>query len=198
VEEVAPGIWHWSARHPRIRIVVHSYYFPEERVVLDPIEPQSFDLFEDLGAPTEVLLTNRHHYRASGEFAARFGAVVRAPRAGMHEFAPEQHVEPFDVGDTLVGGVVVHEVGAICPDECALHVPARRALAIADGAVRWEEGGPLAFVPDDLMDAPGRTKEGLRAAYQRLVGELDFDCLLLAHGAPFVGNGREVLAAFVA
>jgi hypothetical protein len=47
------------------------------------------------------------------------------------------------------------------------------------------------------MDEPERTKHGLREAYRRLT-ELDFDHLLLAHGEPFVGNGREVLRAFAA
>jgi hypothetical protein len=37
----------------------------------------------------------------------------------------------------------------------------------------------------------------LRQAYRRLA-ELDFDHLLLAHGEPFVGNGREALRAFAA
>jgi hypothetical protein len=46
------------------------------------------------------------------------------------------------------------------------------------------------------MDEPERTKVGLRSAYRRLVEELDFDHLLLAHGDPFLGNGRETLAAF--
>jgi hypothetical protein len=197
VEEIAPGIWHWSAPHPRIGIVVHSYYLPTERVVLDPIAPaDGFDVFSEHGPPTDVLLTNRHHYRASSEFVERFGATVRCVRAGMHEFTHGEPVEPFEFGDELSGGIVVHEVGAICPDETALHIPARRALALADGAVRWEPGGPLAFVPDQFMDEPEKTKEGLRAAYRRLAEELDFDHLLLAHGEPLVGDGREALAAF--
>jgi hypothetical protein len=116
----------------------------------------------------------------------------------MHEFTDGRPVGPFDFGDELPGGIVVHEVGGICPDECALSVPARRALALADGAVRWEPGGPPVFVPDQLMDEPEKTKEGLRSAYRRLCDELEFDHLLLAHGEPFVGNGREVLAAFAA
>jgi hypothetical protein len=61
--------------------------------------------------------------------------------------------------------------------------------------VRWEPGGRLAFVPDHLMDEPEATKEALRASYRRL-GELDFEHLLLAHGEPFVGDGRDVLRAF--
>ncbi len=91
--------------------------------------------------------------------------------------------------------MTAHEVGVICPDETALHVPRHDALALADGGVRWEPDGPLAFVPDHLMDEPETTKEGLREAYGRLA-KLDFRHLLLAHGEPFVGNGRETLAAF--
>jgi hypothetical protein len=196
VEEIAPGIWHWAAPHPRIKIDVHSYYLPAERVLIDPVAPgEGLDWFAEHGPPTDVLLTNRHHYRSSKLFEERFGVTVHCVREGLHEFTDERRVEPFDFGDELPGGVIAHEVGAICPDETALYIPARRALAVADGAVRWEEGGPLVFVPDQFMDEPERTKEGLRAAYRRLA-KLEFDHLLLAHGEPFVGTGREALAAF--
>ncbi len=196
MEEIAPGIWHWAAPHPRIKIRVHSYYLPGERVLIDPIAPaERLDWFAEHGPPTDVLLTNRHHYRSSGDFVERFRVTVHCVREGMHEFARGEPVEPFDFGDELPGGVIAHAVGAICPDETALHIPARHALAIADGAVRWEEGGPLAFVPDQFMDEPEKTKEGLRESYRRLA-KLDFQHLLLAHGEPFVGTGREELAAF--
>jgi hypothetical protein len=198
MREVAPGVWHWSASHPRIGIVVHSYYLAEERVLIDPIaSDEGLDWFAEHGPPADVLLTNRHHYRSSSEFVARFGVTVRCVREGMHEFTHGEEVEPFDVGDELRGGIVVHEVGAICPDETALHIPRHEALALADGAVRWEPGGPLTFVPDNLMDDPERTKAGLLESYRRLA-ELDFKHLLLAHGEPFVGDGREALRAFAA
>jgi hypothetical protein len=196
VEEVVPGIWHWSAVHPSIKIPVHSYYLESERVLIDPIAPaEGLDWFAEHGPPTDVLLTNRHHARSSGDVVERFGAALHCSRRGLHEFTGGERVEPFDPGDELPGGIVVYEVGAICPDESALHIPAHRALALADGAVRWESGGPLAFVPDKFMDEPEETKEGLRASYRRLL-ELDFDHLLLAHGEPFVGNGREALVEF--
>jgi hypothetical protein len=198
MEEVTPGIWHWSALHPNIGIRVHSYYLPAERVVIDPITPEEgLAFFAEHGPPADVVLSNRHHYRSSAEFVERFGATVRCSRPGLHEFADGRAVEPFEFGEELPGGIVAHEVGAICPDETALHIPARRALAVADGAVRWEEGGQLGFVPDRFMDEPEQTKQGLREAYRRLA-ELDFDHLLLAHGEPFLGNGRQALAAFVA
>jgi hypothetical protein len=196
VDEIVPGIWHWSAAHPEIKIVVHSYYLSEERTLIDPIAPaEGLDWFEDHGPPTDVVLTNRHHFRSSGQFVERFGVTVHCAREGVHEFTHGEQVEPFDVGDELRGGIVVHGVGAICPDETALHIPRLEAVALADGAVRWEPGGPLVFVPDGFMDEPERTKAGLRESYRRLA-ELDFRHLLLAHGEPFVGDGREALAAF--
>ena len=196
MKEIVPGIWHWSAGHPRLRIVVHSYYLPDERVIIDPIAPdEGLDFFADHGPPTDVLLTNRHHYRSSALFVERFGAIVRCNRVGLHEFTHGEQIEPFDAGDSLPGGIVAHSVGAICPDETALHIPKREALALADGAIRWEAGGPLGFVPDQLMDDPERTKEGLLESYRRLA-ELDFRHLLLAHGDPFVGDGRDALRAF--
>jgi len=198
VEEIAPGIWHWAARHPGIGIRVHSYFLAKDSVLLDPIAPDGgLDWFAEHGPPTDVLLTNRHHYRSSADFVERFGVTVRCVRQGVHEFSGRLDVEPFDYGDELPGGAVAHEVGAICPDETAFHFPSRRALAVADGAVRWEENGSLAFVPDAYMDEPEHTKEGLREAYRRLA-LLDFDHLLLAHGEPFVSDGREALAAFAA
>jgi hypothetical protein len=196
MEEIAPGIWHWIAVHPRIRIDVSSYYLPAEGVLIDPLVPSvGLDWFEEHGPPGDVLLTNRHHYRQSAAFVERFGVTVHCVREGLHEFSDPGHVQPFDFGDELPGGIVAHEVGAICPDETALHIPARAALALADGAVRWTSGGPLTFVPDELMDDPERTREGLRASYRRLA-TLEFDHLLLAHGEPFVGNGRDVLSEF--
>lgn len=196
MEEIAPGIWHWTAIHPKIKIEVSSYYLSAERVLIDPIAPdEGLDWFAEHGPPAEVLLTNRHHYRSSADLVERFGVTVHCVREGMHEFTEGELVEPFDFGDVLPGGIVAHEVGAICPDETALHIPSRNALALADGAVRWEAGGPLAFVPDRYMDEPAKTKEGLRESYRRLA-TLDFQHLLLAHGEPFVRNGRDVLATF--
>ena len=55
MEEVAPGIWHWAAVHPRIKIEVSSYYLPAERVLIDPIAPsEGLDWFAEQGPPTDA------------------------------------------------------------------------------------------------------------------------------------------------
>lgn len=197
MEEIAAGIWHWTTPHPRIGIEVSSYFLPAQRTLLDPLAPPPVpDRLEELGPPRLALLTNRHHYRDCASLIERFGCTVRAPRTGMHEFDAGEPVEPYDFGETLAdGAITAREVGSISPDEAALHIPSLRALAVADGVVNY---GGLGFVPDDLMDDPQDTKEGLREAYRLLCSELDFDILLPAHGDPVVGGAREALQEFAA
>jgi hypothetical protein len=197
VQEIVSGLWHWRTPHPRIHIDVSSYYLEPQRVLLDPlIPPEGLEWLREHGPPEHVLLTNRHHDRDAWKLREAFGCAVHCIRNGLHELEGRGPAEPFDFGDTLPGGAVAYEVGAICPDETALYLPAYRALAAADGVVRMREGDGLGFVPDSLMDEPERTKAGLRDAYRKLL-DLDFDVLLLAHGDPVVGGAKEALRAFV-
>ena len=198
MQKIAPGLWHWTARHEHIGIEVSSYYLERERVAIDPmIPPGGFEWFQEHGTPAHALLTNRHHDRHAWRLHEAFGTTVHCVRNGLHELEGRGSVEAFDFGDELPGGIIVHEVDAICPDETALYIPVHHALACADGVTHMRPDGPLGFVPDHLMDDPEQTKERLRAAYRRLL-ELDFELLLLAHGQPLVGIGKDALRAFVA
>src|SRR5581483_581152 len=163
MDEIAPGLWHWTARHQRIRSEVSSYYLAGPRVLIDPmLPPAGLGWFLEHGEPQHVLLTNRHHDRDAWRLQEEFGCTVHCVRQGLHELDGRGRVEPFEFGDELPGGVVAYEVDAICPDETALHVPSHRALACADGVVRYD--GELRFVRDAYMDDPEQTKAGLRDA----------------------------------
>jgi hypothetical protein len=197
MNEILPGILHWTSLHPKIKIEVSSYYLAEERVLIDPLAPASgVEAFAD-NAPAHVILTNRHHYRDSGAFAERYGCTVWCAAPGMHEFSHGEQVKSFAFGDTLPGGLVALEIGGICPDETAILVPrGDGVLAVADGVVRMGEG-PLGFVPDQYMgDDPAAVKQKLREAYRGIL-DRDFDHLLLAHGLPWIGGGKQALAAFI-
>ena len=197
MQEIAPGLWHWMARHEHIHVEVSSYHLAAERVVIDPMIPaEGLEWFERVGVPEHALLTNRHHDRHAWRLQEAFGTLVHCVRAGVHELEGRGRVEAFEFGAELPGGVRAHEVGAICPDETALHLPAHRALACADGVVRLGGSGALGFVPDGLMDDPPHTRAGLRAAYRSLLA-LDFELLLLAHGEPIVAGGHDALRAFL-
>jgi glyoxylase-like metal-dependent hydrolase (beta-lactamase superfamily II) len=204
MDEVLPGVFHWRTMHPRIHFEVSSYWLDEGGVLIDPLVPVEVGLewfARRPRPPAAILLSNRHHYRESGRFVERFGCTVYCSRAGLHEFTRGEAVEGFEFGDRLPGGVVACEVGALCPDDTALYLPEQRAIVFADGLVRGGTGerpGPLGFVPDELMDDPARTKRGLLAAFKRLLHELEFEHVLLAHGGPVVGDGRAQLEDLVA
>ena len=195
--EIAPGLWHWTARRRSIGTDVSSYYLEPERVLIDPmIPPDGLEWFERHGAPEHAILTNRHHDRDAWRLNDAFGTTVHCIRNGLYELEGRGPVEAFDFGDELPGAIAVHEVDAICPDETALHLPRYGALACADGVVRWGAGDRLQFVPDHLMDEPEQTKQRLRDVYRALL-DLDFELLLLAHGAPVTEGASEALRMFV-
>ena len=200
IREVLPGVYHWTAIHPKIRLPVDSYYIEPARVVLDPTVPrEGLDWFGSRATPSQVVLTNRHHLRHSQRFAEAFGCPIRCSAAGVHEFERGPKVEGFAFGEELAPGVTAHQLGAICPDDTALHIRTAGggALAFADGLTH-PRGGGLSFVPGFLMgDDPATVRAELRASLRGLL-DLDFDHLLFAHGEPLIGGGRVALRGFVA
>ena len=199
IREILPGVHHWTAVHPRIRVPVDSYLVEPAGVLLDPIVPREGLAWFEGREPRQIVLTNRHHLRHSERFAEAFGCPIRSSEPGLHEFADGPDVEGFAFGAELADGITAHEVDAICPDDTALHIQTAEggALAFADGVQR-PRGGRLTFVPGLLMgDDPGQVRADLRASLSALL-DLDFDHLLFAHGDPLIGGGREALRRFVA
>jgi hypothetical protein len=191
MEELTPEIRHWSAVHPNIGWVVSSYWLPGLGVLLDPLEVP--DEVEDV---EEIVLSNRHHRRSAFEARQRFGAVVRVPRVGLHEFEGDP-VEPYDFGEPLVGGAITpHQVTELWPDDGALHIPSLDALAIADTVL--SNDGRLEFMPDVCFDDREAEQRSIREGLTRLAEQLDFRHLLLAHGSPVPDQGRERLREFAA
>jgi hypothetical protein len=197
MEEILPGVWHWTAEHPRIRMEVSSHWVPESGALIDPLLPpdEGMEPFRKR-PPDRVLLSNRHHLRDGERFAEEFGAIVECSRPGLHEFEGGPEVEGFDFGAEVAPGIEALEVGAICPDETALWIREAGALVIADGIIHY--GERMRSVSDPLLgDDPEEVKRGLREAYSRLL-DRDFDSLLFAHGTPIVGGGKEALWRFAA
>ena len=65
---------------------------------------------QEHGSPEHVVLTNRHHDREAWRVRDAFGSTVHCIRNGVYELDGRGAVEPFDFGDELPGGIVVHEV----------------------------------------------------------------------------------------
>src|SRR5688572_1001947 len=136
IREVLPGVHHWTTIHPRIRLPVDSYYVESARMLLDPTVPrEGLEWFEGRAKPSQIVLTNRHHLRHSERYVQAFGCAIRCSAPGLHEFEHGPAVEGFAFGEELAPGINAHELGAICPDDTALHMRTAGggALAFADG-----------------------------------------------------------------
>lgn len=195
MDEIASGVYHWHAHHEGIGANVSSYYIEPAATVIDPMEPDDgFAWFEGRNLD-RVVLGNRHHYRHSDRFHARFGIPVLAVKQGMHELEEKQGIESFAFGDEVAPGITAHAIEPSWPDEGALHIALGPGLlVIGDGAMHYADH--IHFVGDEhLGEDPERTKELLRHGYGRLL-DLEFDTLLFSHGTPVVGGGKEALKAF--
>ena len=197
MNEILPGVWHWTAQHPNIHRPVSSYFLEDAGVLLDPLLPDGagVDVFGDWQVQ-QIVLTCRHHRRSVPELAAHYGARVRVPRNGLDDWEGEDFaVEPYDPADEVAPGVVAQQLECIAPDDEVLHVHAGLgALAFGDGLHRM--AGDIAFMPDALMDEPETVKARTIVRLRELL-ELDFDALLFAHGDPVPSGGRDALIAFL-
>jgi hypothetical protein len=198
MQEILPGVLHWTATHPNTGSDVSSYWVKPARAVIDALLPEEGIEAFTAEPPERFLLSNRHHLRHAERFAHEFDCVIECSKRGLHEFEGGPEVEGFDFGDEVAPGIQALEVGAICPDESALLIRDARALSIADGIRHY--GGEMGFFADWLLgDDPEGVKAGLRESYRRLLDlDLDFDSLLFAHGDPIVGGGKKALREWVA
>jgi hypothetical protein len=194
MDEILPGVWHWTATHPSTGSEVSSYWVRPSKSLIDPLLPDDgIDAFAP-EPPERVLLSNRHHLRHGELLEQELGCTIHCSAPGLHEFTKGPAVEGFDFGDEVAPGIEAIEIGAICPDESALLIGEARALSIADGIKHYD--GEMGFFSDGLLgDDPEGVKEGLRTAYAGIL-DRDFDSLLFAHGDPIVGGGKEALRRF--
>ena len=196
MEELAPGIYHWTAVHPNLGSEVSSYFVADAGTLIDPLTPdEGIEWFDGDRRPQRVVLTNRHHLRHSERFAEAFAIPITCHEAGLHEFNGGPDVKPYSWGDELGAGITALKVGAICDEETALRIDIGHGfLSVADAVINY---GGLGFVPDRYIgDDPPAIHAAIRDAYRELLDE-PFDSILFAHGDPLIGAGKEALRRFV-
>jgi len=169
VQELRPGLWRWTARHPEWdeREVSSAYLeAPGAVCLVDPLVPGGEEVrffealdrdVERLGLAVAVVLTCPWHRRSADELAERYGGTIH---------------NAMDGG--LPGGLDAYPSG-MQPEDFVLHAPPHRALFTGDTIV---DG---ALCPEDWL-AEGRAHQ---IACLRRVLELDADLVVAAHGDPF-------------
>lgn len=202
VQQILPGVWHWTAPHPNLRdFAVSSYWLDEVRILVDPlIGPSERDWFSGLGlTPDAIVLTNHHHYRSSAELSDRYGAAIHAPQASVHLYRGGERVTGYGAGDELAAGLVAVDLGARSANDCGLYFERARALWPADTIVRAPDdpADPIGWVIDAFFEDPAASKSELLTVFTRILSDTDFEHLMPAHGLPLIGNGRAELEKLV-
>jgi len=203
VDELAPGLWRWTAFHPEWKEEVGSVYYeaPDAVVLVDPLVPiDETERFwaaldrdvERAAAPLHVLITVFWHVRSTREIAERRPARVWAPSRGRG--AIERRVgevtDVFRPGDELPGGVVSFKTARA--SEVVFWIPSHRALVPGD-VILGAAGGALTLCPASWL--PEKTSLDQLADSLRPLLELPIELVLVSHGEPVLAGGRDALAA---
>jgi hypothetical protein len=177
MQELRPGLWTWTARHPEWKEredwgpEVRSYVYDTGPylVLFDPIAPPT--LLEGLveAKDVAVLLTANWHRRSADECVERFGAHVYGPR---DEPPTDVELRRTDY-----------------EEEVAYWIPGHRALVTGDSFTA-EDG----FTVQDGWLPPGVTREQMLDGLRPLL-ELPVELLLVTHGDPIVEDVYEQLRA---
>jgi hypothetical protein len=198
MEEILPGIHHWTAFHEALRAPVHSYYVEPAGALIDPMVPEEgLEVFAGMRVrPQQALLTNRHHFRQSDRFREAFDCLVRLSARALPLLERDLDVTPYTGHDEVAPGIVAVEIGVVGLDEMALHI-AHGEGACAFGHSLISAGGVLGYPSDDLLgNRPQKAKHELKHAFTGLLVR-DFDALLFAHAAPVGNEGKARLRRFV-
>jgi Metallo-beta-lactamase superfamily len=188
VEEVVPGVWHWSIHDDRIDYISasHAVASDEGTVLVDPLRLTD-EAFAELGDVTAICLTTSEHQRASWHYRRTLGATVYAP--ALSKQVEEEPDGRYGEGDELPGGLrPIFTPGAGTTQHTFL----------------LERNGGIAFVPDYLVRPPGRdvmvipeeyaqdVDEAQRTVVEKLLG-LNFEILCLGHGTPVTEDAQAAV-----
>ena len=206
VEEIAPGLWHWTAPHPEWKPeyeeggqgwgeIVSSYALvtDDALVLIDPQVPkdeadaarfwEALDRDVEAHGPPSILLTVYWHARSAEEIAARYaGSRIWSPAD-----TPEghlRHTHTYTAGDELPAGVRASDVSRL--GEMVLYLPSHKAVAFGDVVLEGVRLLPDGWLRNEM------TRQDVADALRPLLDEA-IELLLLTHGAPVTDNARGKL-----
>jgi hypothetical protein len=205
VQEIAAGLWHWTAKHPEWKPeyeegggwgeIVSSYALVGDHgvVLIDPqLPPEAADrerfwaaLDRDVEAhgPPQIVITVYWHARSADEIAARYqGSAIWAPSD-----TPDGHVastQTYRAGDELPAGIRALDVPRL--GEVFFYLPSHRAALFGDVVLDGVRLLPESWLRNDV------THDDVADALRPLLDE-PLELLLLTHGGPVSDGAPEKL-----
>ena len=198
--EIAPGLWRWTAWHPEWKQDVGCLALAagDDLVLVDPLIPEDHAAaWEDLAAAigraarTDVVLTVFYHDRSAGAIRARWPDVPVRVEVGGIENIPDVVTDPYRAGDPLPGGLVARPV----PRDGEAVLWAQSAAAVIAGDVLLGKEGGLAVCPGSWLPE-GIDRAAMAAALEPLL-DLPLERVIVSHGEPILADARPALAAAI-
>jgi hypothetical protein len=205
VRQVLDGVFRWEVPHPDWSPddaedgqgwgrIVASYLVEtaDGPVLIDPLVADDGWAALDralAGRTPEILLTLFWHTRSTPAVLERYPGATAWAHEPAADLVRERGVEPrtFLPGDPLPGGIAAIDV--LRAYEVAFLLPENRALVAGDVLLGAPDGGARPLPPSWFRGDYDTLLEGLREALLALPVEH----LLLMHGEPVLGTGREAL-----
>jgi glyoxylase-like metal-dependent hydrolase (beta-lactamase superfamily II) len=202
-EELAPGLWRWTARHPEWHpgefgreVACYALRTDGGTLLVDPLVPEPLAEAIDgiVAGRVAILITIPYHARSAEPLATRYGAVVHGHPAVAKRFARPAAVWPAAPGDELPGGARAFSIGRPRRYEQPLWLPSHRALAFGDAVV--EHDGALRVWAQGPRGEHHRRflRERFAPTLHPLL-ELEPERVLVTHGRPVLSRGGPALAA---
>jgi hypothetical protein len=181
VQQLAEGLWRWTAPHPTWGEDVGCVYYEAEdaTVLVDPLIPagEEDDFFRHLdvdverrGLPVVILLTCEWHRRSADGLAERYEARI---------------------GGALPDGIEEIPIEGADERQVAYFIRPHRALVVAE--IFAADEGELELRPTPALQRPAE----LEASVNRLM-ELPVERLLVSHGEPLLEDPKPRMAEALA
>lgn len=196
LQELAPGLYRWTARHPEAVLDPEAgspadwgpdvgsvaYEASDALVLIDPlVPPEREQLQQELDAVAHrhaqrvaILITLQFHRRSRDELAARYRASTSRAKKTLP--AGVETIPIHGAGETMVW---LREHRALIPGD--------RLLGADDGGLRLCPASWLRYLPSNM------TRARLRQALRPLL-DLPVELVLVSHGEPVLRRGRDAIA----
>ena len=205
MQELAGGLWRWTARHPEwhpgtwgAEVGCYALVGPGRTVLIDPLAPAGDDEFWPrldgiVSGDAVVVITIPYHVRSAEAVCARYpGTTVWGHRNAAKRLSDRSIFREL-APDAEPGGVRAFTIGRPRRSEMPLLVESHGALAFGDAVIGLPTG--LRIWSTEPVDERRRRWYADRfvPTVEPLLAE-EFDRVLVTHGPPVTSGGRDALA----
>jgi hypothetical protein len=206
-EEIAKGIWRWTARHPEwhpgefgAEVAAFAVETGDDLLLIDPIVPADgeapvLDLLDRLakGRAVHSLITIGYHVRSAEQLAKRYKGRIYGAQTCAKRLKDAKLLIDFTPEVEGPAGTRTFGIGKPRRSERPIWIPSRNALAFGDALVTNPEGELRVWTHDPLDETVRSFYRDRFAPTLEPLLELPVEHVLSTHGEPIVGGGREAL-----